>query len=199
MTSRLTFLVVVLAVAAFAQVAAAECGIDGTITASHNPDPMGPAWMYTVEITWDTGTQYALSHMDIIMDTAGGTCSCQDFYSAISFADTIGTSGGDPNCTVDYYGEINCQGDPSIPSVDGIVLKFEPFDNGCEPGTMGSATFVFYSPLGPAPIDSEFAALVDKYALSYCFGSLSGDFPSMACDPVPDEATSFGTLKGMFR
>jgi hypothetical protein len=200
MTKRLMFTVAILGLAFGAHTALAECSINGTITASPNPDANGPAWMYSVEITWDTGTQYALSHMDIIMDVAGGTCSCQDFYDAIVFPDPIGTSDGDPSCSVDYYGEINCQGDPSIPGVDGIALKFEPYESEfCEPGPTGVANFVFYSPLGPAPIDEEFPALVDKYSTSYCFGHLTGDFPSMACDPVHDEGKSWGNVKGMYR
>lgn len=177
--------------------AVAACDISGTITATPNPDSMGPDWVYTAVISWDTGSQYALSHMGLWLDIAGGTCSCQNFQQAISFAPVIGSSG--MSCPVNYYGELNCQGDPSIPGVAGIVLKLEPFEGGCEPGTTGTGTFVFYSNLGPASINEDAVTLVDKFGLNYCFGSLSGDFPSMPCNPVGDESATWGTFKGMFR
>lgn len=177
--------------------ALATCSISGSVTASANPDPLGPDWMYTVVIDWNTGSQYALSHMDMWLDVAGGTCSCQDFQQAISYAAIIGSSGA--SCVTSYTGSLNCQGDPSIPHVDGIVLKFEPTAQSCEPGTTGQGTFVFFSELGPAPIDEEALTLVDKFARQYCFGSLTGDFPSMPCDPVGAGSANWGSVKGMFR
>ncbi len=136
-----TLLIVTIAMIS-AQTAMAECSIDGTIVANANGDPMGPSWVYTMTIDWDTGSQYALSHMDLLLDTAGGTCSCADFMDAISWDDPIGYSDGDPACTMDYTGNLECSGDPSIPGVDGILLKFEPIEgNGCEPGNVGTATF----------------------------------------------------------
>ena len=177
--------------------ALAACSISGTITASPNPDPLGPAWVYTAVINWDTGSQYALSHMGLWLDVAGGNCSCQDFQQAISFGSPIGTSG--TSCLVDYYGELNCQGDPSIPGVAGIVLKLEPVEDVCEAGVMGQGTFVFTSNLGPAAIDEDALTLEDKFSTRYCFGSLSGDFPSMPCNPVSTDDESWGAVKGMFR
>ncbi len=177
--------------------AQATCSIAGTVTASANPDPMGPDWMYTVDIDWDTGSQYALSHMGLWLDVAGGTCSCQDFQQALSFDGIIGSSG--TSCVTSYASSLNCQGDPSIPNVHGIVLKFEPTGESCEPGTSGHGTFVFFSDLGPTPIDEDALTLVDKFAQQYCFGSLTGEFPSMPCNPVGAESANWGSIKGMFR
>jgi hypothetical protein len=177
--------------------ALAACSISGHVTAAPNPDPMGPAWVYTAVITWDTGSPYALSHLDLWLDIAGGTCTCAEFQQALSWAPVIGTSG--TSCPVSYYGELNCQGDPSIPGVYGIVLKFEPMMGGCEPGTNGTGTFTFTSNLGPAAIDEDAVTLVDKYARNYCFGSLTGEFPSLPCNPVGAEGAGWGAVKGMFR
>ncbi len=195
-----TSLILVLVILTSAQFALAQCDISGTIVATANPDPLGPAWVYTMTINWDTGTPYALSHMNLLMDTAGGTCSCADFMDALSWDDPIGSSNGDPFCTVDYTGNLECNGDPSIPGVDGILLKFEPIEGlGCEPGVTGTASFVFYSHLGPAPIDEDILSLVDKFAGNSCFGSLSGDFPSMSCDPVETDKLEWGSAKSMYR
>lgn len=179
---------------------AGDCSISGTITAEHISDPGLPPWQYTLVLTWDTGSPYALSHANLLMDIPGGTCTCQNFYDALYFLDPIGTSDGDPSCTVDYRGYIECNGDPSIPGVDGILLKFEPIEGQeCEPGNTGTGTFVFYSNLGPAPVDEDLLSLVDKFGQNHCFGYLAGDFPSMPCDPVDNEAKSWGTVKGFFR
>ena len=199
-----------------AQAAFAECSIDGTITASSNPDPSGPRWMYTMVVVWDTDSQYSLSHFNLLMDSELGTCTCQDFVDALSWGDPIGSSDGQPNgCTVDYRGYLECRGDPSIPGVGGILLKFEPIHDPtiadsdgiqreneqdiCEPGPTGTGTFVFYSDLPPGTIDEDILSGVDKHGKEYCFGHMSGDFPAMACDPVGSEDTSWGALKGMFR
>ena len=182
-----------------AQFALGQCFINGTIEASTNDDPMGPAWVYTLNLSWDTGTQYALSHMNLLMDVEGGTCSCNDFMAAMSWDEIIGTSQSD-TCSIDYNGFLQCSGDPSIPGVDGILLKFEPIEEiGCEPGTTGTATFVFYSHLSPAPIDADILSLVDKFALNSCSGSLTGDFPSMSCDPVATETMDWGSAKSLYR
>lgn len=183
------------------QAAQADCFIGGTITASPNPDLMGPNWMYTMVITWDTGNAYSLSHANLLLDPGLGTCTCADFEDALIWGSPIGYSDGTPGgCTVNYEGYLECEGDPSIPTVDGFLLKFEPIeDEFCEPGPTGTGTFVFYSNLAPAPIDEDVLSVVDKHALEYCFGNMSGDFPSMACDPVSSEDSSWGNVKGMFR
>ena len=184
-----------------AQVALAECFIGGTITSDDNPDPLGPSFMYTMVITWDTGNEYSLSHADLIMDVHAGTCLCQDFLMALSWDDPIGYSDGVPgDCTMEYQGFLECEGDPSIPDLEGIILKFEPIESEeCEPGPTGSATFVFYSNLPPWPINEEILTVVDKHAQEYCYGYLSGNFPTMDCDPVGSEDSGWGELKGMFR
>ncbi|PIV81461.1 hypothetical protein COW53_04220 [bacterium CG17_big_fil_post_rev_8_21_14_2_50_64_8] len=182
-----------------ASTALAQCDISGNITASANPDSEGPAWMYTLTINWDTDVQYALSHMDLIIDSEGGTCTLSDIAAHLFWDPIIGTSDGEGGCTVSYFGELSGNGDPSIPGIGGIILKFEPNGGDCEPGNVGTATFVFYSDLPPVPVDEDALSLVDKYSLYYCMGHLTGVFPGYACDPVDNEATNFGTLKGMFR
>jgi len=184
-----------------AQVAVAECFIGGTITASDNPDPVGPIWMYTMEITWDTGNNYSLSHTNLLLDPGLGTCVCQDFMDALSWGDPIGSSDGYPMpCTVHYQGFLECDGDPSLPEVTGFLLKLEPiYDESCEPGPTGTGTFIFYSDLPPAPIDEEVLSSVDKNGQEHCLGFMSGDFPAIACDPLGSQDSSWGNLKGMFR
>ena len=201
MKSRLLIGLTLLTMVFGAQAVMAQCYIGGTITASANTDPMGPNWVYTMEITWDTGNAYSLSHVNLLLDPGLSTCLCQDFMDALSWGDPIGSSNGYPEpCTVYYQGFLECEGDPSIPEVTGFLLKFEPiYDEFCEPGPTGTGTFIFYSDLPPAPIDEDILSIVDKFAGEYCFGNMSGDFPAMACDPVGAEESSWGNLKGLFR
>lgn len=177
----------------------AQCLISGDITATATNDPYGPAWAYTLTITWDNDVVFDLSHMDLILDSVGGSCSLADFLDHLSWPDPIGTSDGVGGCTVEYSGDMSDNGDPSIPGVTGIIFKFEPYDNGCEPDDVGTATFVFYSDLAPVPVDEDILSLVDKFAGMYCFGHLTGMFPGMDCDPVDARTQSWGSLKGTFR
>lgn len=200
-TTNVLLIAIVLTAAqlAIAQVTGAPCDLSGNIVATPNPNP-GPAWVYTLTIDWDTGSPYALSHANMIMDSIGGTCTCTDFQDALAWDDPIGYSDGEPACTVSYAGHLECLGDPSIPEVDGILLKFEPIENpACEPGPTGTATFTFYSHLAPAPVDEDILSLVDKYALNSCFGTLTGDFPAMTCNPVNAEPMRWGKAKSMYR
>lgn len=188
--------IVILAIAVFAQIAAAECYILGSIDAEANPDS-GPAWVYTLSVSWDTGSQHGLSHLNLLLDGIGSTCVCEDFADALSWDHPIGYSTDDSGCTTNYAGELECHGDPSIPGVEGYLLKFEP--SGCEPGPTGSATFVFYSDLEPAPIDANILTLVEKDSNNSCYGMLTGYFPAMACDPLSTETAGWGSVKGMYR
>jgi hypothetical protein len=163
-----------------------------------------PDWKYTLEVTWDTGSRYAVSHIDLLLDAVGGTCSCRDFRDVLTYFEPAGWSAGETYdesgpCTVDWDIFLECKGDPSIPGVDGILLKFEPRGPTCEPGTAGTASIDFYSDLGPVPVDEDIISMVDKFGLHYCFGSLTGVFPGLACNPVPNEGTTWGTVKGLYR
>jgi hypothetical protein len=204
MTRRITHglliaLVLTTAHLAVAQVSDGPCAISGNIVAMPTPDP-GPAWVYTLTFTWDTGSPYALSHANLFMDEADGNCTCTDFQEVLVWDDPVGYSDGDPLCTVQYSGLLQCDGDPSIPDLGGILLKFEPIlDGTCEPGPAGAATFTFYSHLAPAPIDADILSLVDKSALNSCSGTLSGDFPAMECDPVAAEPIRWGKAKSLYR
>ena len=187
--------------------AAAQCSISGNITAAETTDPTLPAWEYTLAVTWDTGTMFGLSHFNLLVDMTGGTCDCQEVMDGIEFMNPVGTTdgvtsgpgGGDP-CTLDYEASWWCDGDPSIPGVEGIILKFEPDESlGCEPDVTGSLEVVFYSDLPPVPVDEDVISMSDKADLIYCFGNVSGVFPAMPCDPVPNEGSTWGGLKGEYR
>jgi hypothetical protein len=178
----------------------AQCSIDGDISAQPNADPSLPAWKYTLVVTWDTGSQYALSHADLLIDPVGGTCSCGEIADALVLVQPAGTSEGEGGCTVPYDAFLDCNGDPSIPGVTGVLLKFEPDESaGCEPDVTGMATFVFYSDRPPVPVDEDILSLVDKYANNFCFGNLTGEFPGLVCDPVPSDDTNWSHLKSLYR
>jgi hypothetical protein len=177
---------------------AGECYISGTIAAERNDDPDGVAWVYTLTVEWDTGSRYSLSHISVLLDEEGGTCSCQDFYEALSWEPVVGKSTSGSSCETPYAAELGCKGDPSIPGVSGITFKLEPLE-GCDPGTFGSGVYKFYSDLPPAPINEDVLSLVDKFGQNSCFGYLSGWFPGLPCDPVEVEDSSWGSVKGLYR
>jgi hypothetical protein len=178
--------------------ASADCLISAEISAQQTNNALG-AYEYTMDFTWDMDTQYGLSHFNLMVDAAGGTCGCDDISDFIFFDTIAGTSSGDDACSVDYNATLECTGDPTIPNVDGILFKFEPVEADCEPGNIGSGTIVFYSDLAPANVDEEVIAMSDKGAHVYCYGTISGVFPALACNPVATETLSFGSLKSIYQ
>lgn len=177
--------------------ASAECLITGNVSAEVCNNPLG-TFCYTLEINWDNDSPYGLSHFCLIVDAEGGTCSCADFSDNISFGLISGSSNGEGGCLVEYSSGLECDGDPSI-GMPGIMFKFEPIEETCEPGPTGSGSFVFYSNLPPVPVDEEAISLVDKSAQNYCTGNITGVFPGLACDPVSTSEVHVGALKSIYR
>ena len=180
--------------------ACAVCILTGTSTAVPNPDDPGlGAWKYCIEIDWITGSQYALSHANVILLLESCACVCDDF--PFGSADTAGISSGviheSGSCTVYYYAEFNCYGDPSIPGLDVPIVKFEPYEDECEPGPMGSGTFCFYTDWPPEQIVDSDSLLALKAGQTFCYGDLTGMLPSCQCD-VPIETAQWGVVKALF-
>jgi hypothetical protein len=199
MMKMLLMSLALVATLAAAAPALATCSITGNCAAIANTDPARPGWTYTLVVTWDTGTPYALSHLDLLLDSVGARCSCADMAEGLVLVNPAGTSDGEGGCAVPYTVALECQGDPSIPGVGGILLKFEPNEADCQPAATGTATFTFGSPLPPVPVDEDILSLVDKYGTQHCFGQLTGVFPGMACNPVADEGRAWGAVKGLYR
>jgi hypothetical protein len=178
----------------------AECSITGTITAEMVDHELG-LYRYTLELSWDTGTVYGLSHFNLWLNNGITGCVCDDFIEALAWEYPAGSSSGVPDdCMIDYEAMLECNGDPSIPDLDGILLKFEPMEDGsCEPGPMGTGTFVFYSDLEPAPISDDSLFLVDKHAGFSCTGEVTGEFPALLCDPVSTTDADWSAVKQIFR
>ncbi len=192
--------IALIAIVAASGGAAAQCSLTGNITAALTTDPLLPPWEYTLTVTWDTGSVYGLSHIDLIIDPLATSCLCPDLDEYLFPVTPAGTALGEGGCTAQFGTELDCSGDPSIPGVDGTLLKFEPVEGEiCELDVTGTATLVFYSSYGPYPIDAEALALVDKFAGNYCFGMVTGVFPTLACDSIPDEKDSWGNIKGQYR
>jgi len=197
-TSRCILLAALAAALLLPGLGFAKCYIGGEITAERNHNPLYPDWKYTAVIEWDTVSRYALSHLDILIDVAEGNCRCTDVAPEIVWWGVSGQAVGENDCVVEFETELNCNGDPSI-GLEGILLKFEPIEMECEPGTIGTATLFFFSDREPAPIDEEVLLLFDKFGQLTCSGYLSGVFPALPCDPVDAEGMSWDTIKGLFR
>jgi hypothetical protein len=177
--------------------ATAACELTADIAAARNTaDPSLGKWSYTMTVVWETGSPYGLSHLTLWVDEANVGCTCSELMEALSWSDPLGSSTGTPgDCTVDYYGELNCDGDPSL-GILGNVFKFEPYEaEGCEPGTAGTATLVFHSDFPPVGIGMVNLFLQDKHGQLACSGGVTGVFPGLPCDPTPASRGSWGLLK----
>jgi hypothetical protein len=199
--TALVLSMLILAVMMASAGAQADCEIYGTIIAEPNPgDPDLGIWLYRLVVYWNTDVQYALSHLDLVLDAPGGSCTCAEIEEALNWNDPIGFSMESPGYCLIYYGpELLCHGEPSIP-VPGTVLKFEPYESDdCEPGTGGVATFTIYSNYPPGDISEPNLLLVDKFGQLSCSGAISGQFPVLPCDPVASQQLSWGALRALYR
>lgn len=181
----------------FAGPGAATPEIWGTGTAWLSDDPgFGGYWKYCYEIHW-SGLPCAVSHIEILL--CPGDCACACDAESFAFADTAGIGPGsvEEYLTVHYYGDLDISGDPST-GIEGMLLKFEPYEGICEPGREGSATLCFYSVAAPA-----FGAYPDhlsmKFGGEYALGRLDGAFPGCYQGFSPTEEKTWGYVKGLYR
>ena len=179
-------------------VAQSTCAINGVIEAEPNlAHPELGGWQYTLVATWDTGSNYALSHMNLLIG-AEDRCICDDLENALAWAAPAGESDGEDDCTVPFMMIFECDGDPSL-GINEPLFKFEYVeDTGCEPANVGTLTMVFYSNYAPGMIYEPNLFLVDKHAGLSCAGNVSGVFPGLPCDPVANEALDWGTVKAVY-
>ena len=199
---RIRMLAVIIAGLALAGAspAIAGCSITGVCSATPNTTQPGMgAWQYSLTINWDTGTRYALSHIDIILTPQNSSCGCNELAASLQFPSPAGTSNGLPNsCMATYNWVLGCNGDPSIHLTD-LIMKLEPrASDSCAAGTAGQGTFTFFSDYAPAPIAERNMFLVDKFGQLACYGSLSGVFPGLPCDPTATEPSTWGSLKSLY-
>lgn len=181
--------------------AGSTCLIAGSINAVPNTLPScSDSWQYTLSMTWDTGTQIGLSHLDLLIAHQGDGCDCPSLDQALNWLSPIGTSTGVPdNCPVAFEGFLNCNGDPSLGITD-LLLKLDPIESDvCQPGPTGQGTFTFSSNYPPAPISEPNLFLVDKFGQFVCYGLLTGVFPGVPCGPTATEARSWGSQKTSYR
>ena len=170
-----------------------------TVTAALSSDPgYEGLYKYTVTGSWDV-TQFGLSHIDFFLQLKSLECICDP--RVIKFGGGTST-GSDPNgaCVVQYVGKYNCMGDPTVPAeLQAPTVKFDvPDDATCRPGTVGTGTWVFYSPFHPGPytVDPDGAAI--KHGQGVCTGSLAGTMPFGDCTTAT-RPTSWGNLKSTYR
>ncbi len=164
--------------------------VSGTVTAQFiDSGPFAGLYKYTAEISWTT-TQ-GLSN--ITLDCGFGQCpeaACEQTYL---FESPGGTGTGD-GCTVEFDGEFNCQGNPSIGVTDPI-LKWDVVGD-CEAENTGTATLCFFTNLGPHP-DAPLPIFIAKNGQNVCSGTIQGDCPAAPCI-VGTEKVNWGKLKGHY-
>jgi hypothetical protein len=180
--------------------ARAECVLSGSCASEPNPDDAAlGAWKYCLTVNWNTGGQQGLSHHDLLLNLAECPCVCDEFSFAAR--DTAGTSNGEDGagapCSVPYFAEFLCDGDPSI-EIDEPLVKFSPLDGDCQPTHVGGGVFCFYTDWPPVNATAPNQLLALKAGQIVCFGELSGALPACTCPPTPARGRSWGEVKSLF-
>ena len=175
------------------------CVISGTGTADLVQTGDYAGWYkYTYEVTWNLSK--GLSHLDLVLKPG---CTQEDHR--IVFETELGgaydgestgecwNSGKPVVFTVPYEGMFAPNGDASI-NLTKALVKWEPYENGDEPGKKGIGQFWFYANILPeyGSFDNVFAG---KYGQNTVFGDLTGAYPS--CEIIPEPATAVLFLGGL--
>jgi hypothetical protein len=201
MRRSLTFLslLALLCLLAAPQVSLAQCS-SGTLTAEITTDPgFEGLYKYTLTLDWNF-PMYALSHPALFLDFEACECACDPGVALFGTPAGHTTSEEDGLvCENDWFGEYVCTGDPSLPgTVNGPAVKWDPDETLCTPGTVGSGTLCFYTPLPPAASLTHTGAIALKHDTEICYGDIVGTMPICDCT-VGVEATSLGKVKAEFQ
>lgn len=168
------------------------------VTNAVDPAHVGQ-YKYTITVTWDVGT-HDPSHLDLLIGLNDCACVCDPrLFKFDSPAGTSSGVNGGGSCTVPYYGEYVCKGDPSIKdTTTGPAIKFNPDETLCSTNETGTGTFIFYSPLPPGPSQVQPNAIAIKHGTDTCYGPLVGPLPVCDCS-VPAANASWGMVKDIYR
>ena len=157
-------------------------------------------WKYSMSISWNvvgySDPSHALSHVSIILGLENCLDVCDDDYFA--FPDTAGSSEGEGLCTVHYYVDFDCTGDPTVPE-RSPTIKFEPYESYCEPDLTGTASVFFYSIAPPDTTASGPAYVWIKFGPDVERGLIEGPMPRCVDIPTAAETSAWGAIKSMFK
>ena len=183
--------------------ATAQCpggaAICATVHASEATDPEYEGyWEYCAEVEWNTTGfgGHGLSHTDVLLGLENCATACDE--GVFAFADPAGEGEGEGGCTVYFFAIFECEGDPLLlPQFPFPTIKFEPYEDECEPGPVGTALLCFYSDYGPAPWEEYTNHVAVKFGTSIEMGPLVGQLPE--CPSTPVEQSTWTLIKGIYR
>ncbi len=170
----------------------------GTSTAELTTDPgFEGYWKYCFEIGWDVSEfGHGVSHASMILGLEDCFCACDDPY--FMCADPAGSGPGVGGCTVYYYCEFDCEGNPHFPG-EGPTIKFEPDEDDCEPGYTGWIEACFYSLFEPIDPGVFPDVLGIKFATQTETGDLEGVLPFCECGITPVDHATWSVIKSIYR
>ena len=193
---------VVVSCVVLAPVTAAECpdgvAICATVSAWESTEPGYEGyWEYCAEVEWNTTDfgGHGLSHTDLLMGLEDCASVCDE--GVFAFTDPAGEGEGEGGCTVYFYTEFKCQGDPHFPQFSFGIIKFEAYQGACEPGPIGTALLCFYSQFQPAEWNEYPDHIGVKFAQNVETGPVFGQLPG--CPPTPVEPSTWTLIKGLYR
>jgi len=168
------------------------------VYASEATDPAYEGyWEYCAEVEWNTTDfgGHGLSHTDVLLGLENCATACDE--GVFAFADPAGEGEGEGGCTVYFYAVFECEGDPLLPAFPFPTIKFEPYEDECQPGPVGTALLCFYSDYGPAPWEEYTNHVAVKFGTSIEMGLLVGQLPE--CPSTPVEQSTWALIKSIYR
>ena len=174
--------------------AVSQC-VTGTVSAEFKTTgPFAGLWKYTLDFSWDLPQGLSNVTLDCGIGHCGGEVCSQTYLFDTPSGTSTGVDGGGNACVVDYAGEYNCLGNPSI-GLSIPIVKWDALNNLCEPGPVGSGTLCFFT-LAPPHFDAKLPIVLIKNGQNLCYGMVFGACP-IDCT-VPIEESSWGEVKAKY-
>jgi len=181
-TLQIKFIVVLFVLTSGTPVFCSMIEANSTATLVTEPGQYQGWYLYEFNVLWDLNK--GLSHWDLILKPE---CSASDHH--IEFDTPSGYSNSEDYSedpfALSWNGFFEPKGDPSMrPKITAPIVKYEPVENGDEPGKQGAGSFYFYANIIP-----ETGSYIDKIAAkagqANIYGNLEGDYPSCTVIPEP--------------
>lgn len=191
----------VLAALAMASPAAADCGVQMTVTASAATEPgLERLYKYTLAGSWERGMSGPV-RVEIGLPVSDCACACDP--GILAFTSQAGVVVGQDQsahlCEMEYSGAYICRRVPSSPPEAQMPsVEFDASASDCRVGTVGSGVWHFYSPFPPAEPATYQNLVVLRMSDSVCAAPVTGQMPLCRCVTAVLPAT-WGRMKAIYK
>lgn len=191
---RLLLVAALLIAATQVGAASANCGVDGTMTATETSPGL---WTYCVDFTYFNHSDLdSLTRLSIFLPQCDAGCRSNLVTFPIPVGTVSGLTWAGDDCSTEPAGTFYCDGDPAInaPRVPTVAWSLDNADS-CNPTMPGTGQLCFMLNVAPSSPREQTNAITFLTPTGQCWGTLKGVFPGCNA-PLPVQGSSWSGIKG---